>query len=403
MKLFLFTIILICIAIGIGYEIHSDTGYVLIHYHGWQLESSLWVALCIFAVTFLALYLFFRLLGYILSISKHLQRAGLTRRYKKRRQLTQSSCCALLEGQWKKAEKLAADACSFKHNTLIHHLTAAYAAHEQGAFHRRDEYLRSAKATKQSRLALGLCMALLQIKSKQYEQAIATLQNLARRHPKHHRVLSLLKTAYYDIGDWSQLTALQPRLLKLNLITEEEGKDYTLKNHLFQIKCLAKTDPSQLPLYWKSINRSCQQNVDLLHMYLRALTASQQYIEVVQCITCQQKHIWTPDILCYLQHCPNDLLVDLLKPATQWLKKHPLDQELLLLLAHCYIADQEWNKAEHHLEQILSLNPSPDVFITLALVAEKTGKLQQALHFHRQSTDLKNQLDNQEANKQIGL
>src|SRR3990167_751160 len=233
MKRLFIALIILLIAIGIGYLIHQDTGYVLVAYHGWTLETSLWVAILIVIVVYLILYVLMRLYRHARTFHHKIRLHRHKRRDKKGRDYTNKGLIELAEGNWKKAESLLTK--SAKHtdrNKLINYLAAARAAHEQEAYDRRDSHLREAhKSTKGSEIAVGLTQAQLQIGGNQWEQALATLKHLHQLAPKHRHTLKLLKQVYAELHDWGNLLEILPDLRRYDIVTTEETN--TLAKHIY--------------------------------------------------------------------------------------------------------------------------------------------------------------------------
>ena len=72
-KLFLLFIVLF-IAIGLGYLIHQDPGYVMVSYNHWVIATSLWVAIAILIIAFFVLYFFLRTIITVFDIPDKLRR-----------------------------------------------------------------------------------------------------------------------------------------------------------------------------------------------------------------------------------------------------------------------------------------------------------------------------------------
>ena len=89
------------------------------------------------------------------------------------------------EGRFEQAEKILLKQVSHSDTELLNYLMAARSAQQQGAYDRRDEYLRLAhKAMPSADIAIGITQAELQLSHNQYEQALATLNHLSSIAPK---------------------------------------------------------------------------------------------------------------------------------------------------------------------------------------------------------------------------
>src|SRR5690606_23949478 len=103
----------------------------------------------------------------------------------------------LTEGNHAEAETELLAGLRYSEAPLMNHLAAAFSAQEQGALEKRDEHLAAAqRAAPDNALAVGMMQAWLQHRAHQNEQALATLAQLRRAHPRHRHLLRLLAQVY---------------------------------------------------------------------------------------------------------------------------------------------------------------------------------------------------------------
>ena len=91
----------------------------------------------------------------------------------------------VIEGDWKQAEKLVIKSAKHSDAPLLNYLAAAEAAQGQGDASQRDEYLKLAAEVDGQSLAVALTRAKLQYRQQQFEQAVATLQDIKRDHGRN--------------------------------------------------------------------------------------------------------------------------------------------------------------------------------------------------------------------------
>jgi len=128
MSKLLFGFVILLLAIWVGYLVHQDSGYVLIAYHKWSLETSLWVAIVAVILAFFLLYFILRLISHTASVCSRIQQHRQTRQDRKAKKLTDVGLCELAEGNWKKAETILTKAAKNSAAPLINYLAAARAA-----------------------------------------------------------------------------------------------------------------------------------------------------------------------------------------------------------------------------------------------------------------------------------
>src|SRR3990167_4916950 len=212
----LIVILLFLIAsVWFGLTVMRHPGYLFLVYQRWMVQMPLWFALlgllAIFCLFYLVVssvdrlsFLWFRLKNWIRF--KREQRS-----YSK----TQHGLATLIEGRWKKAERLLLAGVSQTIEPLMNYLGAAKAAHEQQAYERRDRYIQKAhQLAPDADMAIGLTQADLQLKQEHFEQAGAILNRLYELSPRHPRVLGMLEKIYVRTADWAKLQALLPNMRK---------------------------------------------------------------------------------------------------------------------------------------------------------------------------------------------
>jgi HemY protein len=178
---------------------------------------------------------------------------------------TQQGLAALIEGRYKKAERLLLAGIKLSIDPLINYLSAARAAHEQGAFERRDHYIQQAyEVAPKAKLAIGLTLAELEADQGQLEQATATLTHLQEISPRHPQVLKLLEKIYVRLGDWQQLQALLPAMRKAKILNSHEYELFE-KNIYCEIFLTASDKRlSDIRAMWEEVPRYLKKQPDVV-------------------------------------------------------------------------------------------------------------------------------------------
>jgi HemY protein len=167
--------------LGIG--LTKDPGYILVVFHHWQIETSLFLAILILVVltaSFIFSYQFLKdLLNVPVSLFKKFRQ---WQRYRAERVLNQG-LQAFYQGKWHQALKNIR--AQQEHSTWSTDLIAAEAAQKDGAYAQRDDLIHHALANNpQAKESILLFQAKLQIEQRQFEQAQATLKTIAQLFPK---------------------------------------------------------------------------------------------------------------------------------------------------------------------------------------------------------------------------
>lgn len=384
-KYLLFVFLLLLVSIWLGITISAGSGYVLITYSHWQIETSLWVAVISLIIAFILLYVLVRTLGRMTRIKKQVQRWRRMRRYRKARYLSHLGLNALAEGNWQRAEHQLTAAAALSKYPLHHYLAAATAANHAEAYDRRDQYLQKAfLSNPHQSLAISLTQANLQIDNQQWEAALATLQHIHQNHPHHRYTLKLLSIVYLKLKDWVKLDALLPSLKKYNV--ESEKKFYELEK-MVMLQLLAndsKQGAEALHRTWNAFSRRMQQDLDLIHAYVSFLLTHHEDAEVIKLIEHTLKKTWDPRLVEIYGLAKSTSPAAQLTKAETWLTAHPKSPELLLSAARLSKREKFWGKARDYLQSYLQIMPNRIGYQELAEVYQQLGDDKAALiHYQK--------------------
>jgi hypothetical protein len=156
----------------------ADAGYVAIRFGGHLIEMS--------AVTFLLVLIagFFvvRLVIKLLSARRLWRERQIARRQERARRALAKGLLEMAEGEWEASEETFTRTARDAESPVVHYMVAARAAELQGSAQRRDEWLlRALDASTERRAPVLIMQAEMHLKHKQYQAALATLQQLEAR------------------------------------------------------------------------------------------------------------------------------------------------------------------------------------------------------------------------------
>lgn len=352
--------ILLAVSIYVGIQIAHVDNYMVISYDHWVVESSLWVALLAVLLLFLLLHFLLRFISKSSRVAKSYQIWRRGRRQRKARALTQQGLCQLAEAHWKKAEQTLVRAARITSKSLVDYLGAATAANAQHAFDRRDDYLhRAHDSDKQAGIAIGLVQAQLQMESRQWEQALSTLQHLNQLAPRHRHVVKLLLQVNVKLKQWEAAHKLLPFVKKYKVIPE---KEYVSQERMINFSRLSElaskenSDASALGAFWKTLP-PCQQDEAATIVYLRGLLRLNQDNLAFHVVVAFLKHTWSRKIA--LLFLDIDMpAAKLLAAAEEWLRRSPWDNILFLCLGELCYREKLWGKARDYLMKSIEDQPS---------------------------------------------
>lgn len=386
MRYLIISFLILVLSVFIGVEIGRAHSYILITYNHWVIETSLWVALCVLFLFFIVLYFLLRVLARTFGFGKQYRHWRRLRQYRKARALTHRGLCELTEGYWHKAEELLLKSAKLTPNPLIDYLGAAQAAQAQHAYDRRDNYLRRAhSANKESAVAIGLTQAKLQIEAQQWEQALSTLQNLYQAEPNHGYILKLLTKVYVELREWGKCQELLPKLRKHRVLLDKELEHLEHQVYLALLPQLTNNDPNTLNHFWKSIPKTLRQDPKLVSAYILALLKLRQDEKACDVLDIYLKHCWNADVLKLYSEIRPENPLKLLSNVEHWLKRHPQDGVLLMILGTLSMRQSLWGKAKDYFSRSAEINPTRDIFFALGELHLELHDSEAAQNYFKQS------------------
>ena len=360
-----------------------DSGYVLIAYNGYTLESSLWAAILALGLILCATRLVFSLLGAIQNSAGAIVPMTAKARRRRGQKLSNKGLIAFANGNWKAAQRHLSLAGKNGTLPLLNYLVAARAASSNGDMEACKEYLREADETSPAAyMAIGITQAEVQISQSQYEQALATLKSLHKKSPKHPYLLKLLKQTYEKLSDWHALAKLLPALHKQKVLdngaVEELEKAIYCKlfeqahnkgRNLQSGECTKPADE-----IWQSLSKAQRNNADLAYRYARCLFQLGAQEQAEAFIRRQLPSLYSvPLIRIYGRIECTDPSRQLLA-AEKLLAERPNDAELLLALGRICSRSQLWGKSREYLETSLKLHHSVETYNELGLLLAQLGE-----------------------------
>jgi HemY protein len=241
----------------VGIVLSHDSGYVLLAFGNYTIETSLALLVLLIAALFVALYIAIRLVAGTLRMPRELRAWQQRRDARLAQQAMTRGLLDLSEGNWREAERRLVRFAGRSETPLLNYLAAARAAQLQGAHERRDSYLSMAHESMPSaEVAVGLTQVELQLADRQLEQALATLRHLRQLAPRHDYVLRLLRRLYEQLGDWAQLRDLLPELRRRRVEDDDELLRLELRTHRALLEqAFIANDVERLQRAWAQVPR----------------------------------------------------------------------------------------------------------------------------------------------------
>ncbi len=338
----------------------GSPGYVHMGIGHWALETSLVVFVDNLIIGFYVLFVFFRLLGWLLRLPGQLKNRGKNIKFNRSQEALIAGLVDSAEGNWEKAEKVLIKHASHSGAPLIHYLTAARAAQSRGAFDKRDEYLKKAAAqSPDSSVVIGLTQAELNLSGNQFEEALETLTRLHSIDPTHASVLKLLHQTYQHVGDWQGIRKLIPSLHTNKILMEAEVKLLETEAYSQLLKQAAeKGDTEEIQSLWAEIPSYIKTMTGISAIYFAAMIEAGAGAGIEQELADTLSINWDITLVTLFGSIKSNNVSKQLETAEKWAYVHQENAVLLAIMGKLAVKCGDNFKAESYLAKSIAAEPT---------------------------------------------
>lgn len=386
----LLALVVLALGAAVAWYLREETGYVLVAFRGWRLETSLLGLLLALAMTVFGVWVALRLLLGSVRLPAAMRDMLERRRRDRARSSFERGLAHLLGGDWKRAEIELVRRAADHHAAQLNYLAAARAAQRLGAAERRDHYLRLAAAlSPEIERATLLTQAELQVERGEFAAARETAERLRQIDPKQPYASALLAEALYGLGEWDALRRL------LHDDAASDALAPTRRRELLEraiVECLdaatgeARLD--QVKALWAAVPADGRQWPVLRLRYARSLARLNAQADALALAASTLSREWDAGLVAlYGELQPADA-VGQLAVIEEWLTRYGERPELLVAAGRACLRNRLWGKARSYLEAAIKLAPSPAAYLELARLCEQTQNLEEAQAFHRAGLEL---------------
>lgn len=385
-------LLLVALAAGaaVAYTLRADTGYVLVHFRGWIVETSVLALLGVLVLGApLTLYLI-RLLIRLLRLPAAIVAWRERRRGEIARDSFEAGLLKLLEGQWERAEIELVRRAADHHARHLNYLAAARAAQRMGAADRRDHYLDlAARDAPHLAFATLITQAELQRERGEYELAKATALKLRESDPQHPYPVELLAESYFALGEWPELHGVLPIAEKLGALPAARHREL-LTQALSErmVTAIGEARLDALKQLWEQTPPGLKNDPGLRLTYARGLAQLNAHAEAAALIAAVLKNEWDGPLANLYGELHSTDTVGQLASIEQWLNLYGEKPELLITAGRACLKNKLWGKARSYLEAVTRVAPSPAAYLELAKLCEQTQNVEEAAKFNRQGLEL---------------
>ncbi|MBK1671832.1 hypothetical protein CKO35_00675 [Ectothiorhodospira shaposhnikovii] len=368
----------------------EEPGYVLFAYADMSLQTSMAFFIIALVVILAVVY---GLIRFLVGVF------GLPGRMSEKRQQKKAVACQrglalglaeMTEGRYSKAEKLLVQSAKRGDSPMLNYLSAARAAQMQGAYDRRDEYLRQASQSgSNTEVAVGLTQAELQIAHGEHAQAISTLRHLNDVAPGNQQLLRLKARLCQEVGDSESLMGLMPDLRKAKAFDNETLEKLEAEAFSAQAREIAAANElGKLEGIWVNLPKVSRNNPGMVAAYAQALVAMNEADRAEAVLRAAIKQHWDQNLVhLYGKLAVNDVS-RAIGYAEGWLRDHRRDAVLLLALGRLCKLAKVWGKARGYLESSISAKASPEAYRELGELLDQVGEEKLAQDAYRKGLQL---------------
>jgi HemY protein len=381
MKLLLTLIAVLLITAVVTLLAMNKPGYVMLAFGKTSVEMPLIDFIVLLLGVFVLLYALIRFLLVLKKTPRALRRRREGRRDVKYRQGMVKGLVEMAEGNWAKAERrLVATAGKGSEPALLNYLAAAHSAQRQHANDRRDEYLRLAsEASPEAEVAVGLTQAELQVRARQYEEALATLKHLQEIAPRHPHVLKQLARLRYELKEWPALMEMLPQLHKSPVLQPEEVSKFEAAAVSGMMRKAGQTgDLEQLQALWKHLPKNARQEVAILEAYGCELLRLGDIATAEPLLRKQLNEAWDDRLGRLYAQLKLENPKAALGYAEKWLEKYSANPVLLATAGRLNAQAKLWGRARSLYQESLNLKPEPRTYAYLGELLETMGEAEAA-------------------------
>jgi len=384
MKTLIWILGIAALAVALTLAARYNTGYLLLVLPPWRVEFSLNMLIVLLAGGFIAVYGLMRAVSATVRLPGQVRQYRLARRKEQARGSMLQALNEFFAGRYGRAEQAAGASLALGEHPALAAVIAARAAHELRAYERRDAFLRqAAEAASGNELAPIVTAADLLIEERRYDEALEMLKRLPRRHTA---ALRLELRAQQQSRNWEQVLDLAEELRRRNVFDATQAEQVRRHALVEQLRRNA-ADPRALEVAWEKAG------ADRTDRRV-AGAAAQAFMALDQCERARRileealEAEWDSDLVTLYAECEGGDSVRRIERAEKWLKEHPRDAGLLLVLGRLCASRELWGKAQSYLEASLAVEPTHSAHLAMARLQDRLGNGEAARRHYRESLDL---------------
>lgn len=336
---------------------HEDAGFVVIGHGSWTLEMSLTVAVGLILLLWIVLNGMVLLLRGVWRLPHTVrERIEIYQQHKADESLLRG-VLALLQSQWRQAERIFIKTVEHSALPALHYLGASYAAHQRYESVQVADYVANAQTTlPKSSPALSLFQARLHWQHQDLPAALNHALNARQLAPQDRDTLMLLVALYLQLADWAALLELLPEIRKRKLLTSSQMQHLEQRTHAALMQYALQSLPAlpgsttEASTLWNQLPKSLRLKPALVKVYVQHLLMTGNLLLAESLLREALKYHWDSDLVSLYGDIEMTDTLEQLHRAESWLPRHKDDGALLLVLGRLCLRSHLWDKARQYLE-----------------------------------------------------
>jgi len=387
MKFLVWLLGLFSLAVALKLAAHNP-GYLLLVYPPYRIEISLTLFVLMLLALFVLGYFAVRFALSVIHLPAYVHQFRAERAHSKGRSAMTAALNAFFEGRYAVAEKAAVRAMEFAESSDINSVIAARAAHELREFDRRDAYLAADNKTAGGSTMRLMAQAKFNLDQHQPQAALQSLKKLHESGVKGHvGALHLELRAQQQARNWDAILDIVDQLKKRSAMDDAAAAQIRQQAWLEKIRSHT-LDTSALLAIWKSTPGEFRKRPKVAAAAARAFIHQGDCRSAKQIITDRLNAEWDSDLVMLYGECLTGNPGSHIEQAERWLKQHPGDSGLLLVLGELCLHQELWSKAQSYLEASNSITPSSAAYTALGHLSEKLQKPDEAFKYFQKAMAL---------------
>lgn len=388
----LFFVLSVVVGIGayVAFQLRAETGYVLISYSNWVIETSLLGFIVAVVLSVLSLFYGFKLIRAGVALPGRWKSHHERRKADAAQLSFERGLLRLFEGQWKRAEVELIRRASDHHAQHLNYLAAARAAQRVGAPERRDAYLqRVREIAPKLDFALLLTQAELQRERGEFALLRDTARSLRQKDAAHAYAMELLAESHAELGEWAGLRTLLAEAPARKALTEARWRELSMLAAIEQLRAaVSAARLSELKAVWQATPADTRSVPEVAREYATGLAVLNADAEARAFIESQLSLRWDASLVRLYGPLHAEDPVAQLANLEHWLQEHGEQPALLETAGQVCLKNKLWGKAKSYLEAVIATAATPQAYLELARLSELTQQPLEAQGYYKHGLEL---------------